>query len=320
MSPLLSVEGLAVEYGGVRALRSVNLDVPEGSTVAIIGPNGAGKSTALRALAGLVPAAAGRITFDGQPIDRLAPHARARLGLALVPEGRMILPDLTVLENLKLGARLSGGGEALDRALSFFPALREMLGRRAGVLSGGEQQMLAIARAIAMSPRLLMIDEMSLGLAPLIVSDLVSRLEEIKRAGMTLLVVEQFAPLILPLCDSVYLLERGEVVEERPGGEMATTQLLESMHLGVGQRVGASSDLRVEAAQPEDSEDALTVRLPAWALRVLEEQDGSTVKPEEAAEKLLLAAAQKMREAALSNPKPSRNGGLGQRVGKGTTP
>ena len=263
--------------------------------VAILGPNGAGKSTTLRALAGLVPAT-GRVTFDGQPLDRMAPHARARRGLVLVPEGRMILPDLTVLENLRLGSRLSASdGDALDRALSFFPVLREMLPRRAGVLSGGEQQMLAIARAVAMSPRLLMIDEMSLGLAPLIVSDLVSRLAEIKAAGMTLLVVEQFAPLILPLCDSVYLLERGAVIEHRRGGELASSAVLESMHLGVDER--RSHDVWVEGPHSDYGQDAITVRLPAWALRVLEEHNGS-FNPEEAAEELLLAAVRDIREGA----------------------
>jgi branched-chain amino acid transport system ATP-binding protein len=295
VSPLLSAEGLAVDYGGVRALRGIDLDVPEASMVAILGPNGAGKSTTLRALAGLVPGT-GRVTFDGQPLDRMAPHARARRGLVLVPEGRMILPDLTVLENLKLGSRLSPDGDALDRALSFFPVLREMLPRRAGVLSGGEQQMLAIARALAMSPRLLMIDEMSLGLAPLIVSDLVSRLAEIKEAGMTLLIVEQFAPLILPLCDSVYLLERGAVIEHRRGGELASSAVLESMHLGVGER-SASRDVWVEGSGSDDGHDAITVRLPAWALRVLEEH-GGTFNPEEAAEELLLAAVRDIREGA----------------------
>jgi branched-chain amino acid transport system ATP-binding protein len=255
--------------------------------------------------------------FDGQRVDRLAPHARARRGLVLVPEGRLILPDLTVLENLKLGSRLSTDREALDRALSFFPALESLLGRRAGVLSGGEQQMLAIARAMAMSPRLLMIDEMSLGLAPLIVSNLVSRLAEIKAAGLTLLVVEQFAPLILSLCDSVYLLERGEVVEQRRGGEMATTEVLESMHLGVGQRVTNPNEVWIEAGDPGDGQDAITVRLPAWVLRVLEEQNGGAA-PERAAERLLLAAAKDMRDAALSAVKPARNGDLAQTLGRGT--
>ncbi|MEW6471015.1 MAG: ABC transporter ATP-binding protein [Actinomycetota bacterium] len=316
MSPLLSVEGLAVDYGGVQALRGIDLEVPEGSMVAVLGPNGAGKSTTLRALAGLVRST-GRVMFDGQRVDRLAPHARARRGLVLVPEGRLILPDLTVLENLKLGSRLSTDREALDRALSFFPALESLLGRRAGVLSGGEQQMLAIARAMAMSPRLLMIDEMSLGLAPLIVSNLVSRLAEIKAAGLTLLVVEQFAPLILSLCDSVYLLERGEVVEQRRGGEMATTEVLESMHLGVGQRVTNPNEVWIEAGDPGDGQDAITVRLPAWVLRVLEEQNGGAA-PERAAERLLLAAAKDMRDAALSAVKPARNGDLAQTLGRGT--
>jgi branched-chain amino acid transport system ATP-binding protein len=292
---LLSVEGLAVDYGGVRAVRGIDLDVPEGSMVAILGPNGAGKSTTLRALAGLVPAA-GRVAFDGTPIDRMAPHVRARRGLVLVPEGRLILPELTVFENLKLGSRLSAGSDSLDRALSFFPVLEEMLARRAGVLSGGEQQMLAIARAVAMSPRLLMIDEMSLGLAPLIVTDLVSRLAEIKAAGMTLLVVEQFAPLILPLCDSVYVLERGAIVEQRQGGSMASTEVLESMHLGVGSRA-SDREVWIEGPGSEHEHDAITVRLPAWALRVLEEHDRS-VNPEEVAGELLLAAAREIREGA----------------------
>jgi branched-chain amino acid transport system ATP-binding protein len=295
VSPLLSVEGLAVDYGGVRALRGVDLEVPEGSMVAILGPNGAGKSTALRALAGLVPAT-GRVTFDGEPVERMAPYIRARRGVVLVPEGRMILADLTVLENLKLGSRLSADPDALERALSFFPVLREMLSRRAGVLSGGEQQMLAIARAVAMSPRLLMIDEMSLGLAPLIVSDLVSRLAEIKAAGMTLLVVEQFAPLILPLCDTVYMLERGSIVEQHRGGEVASTEVLESMHLGVGERA-AAREVWIEGPGSGGGQDAITVRLPAWALRVLEEHNGS-VSPEDAAEELLLAAAKEIREGA----------------------
>ncbi len=213
----LAVEGLVVRYGGVTAVRGVDLTVADGQSVGIVGANGAGKSSVLRAVGGLAPPAAGSITWNGTAIGGKAPHDLARLGVVVVPEGRAVFGSLTVLENLWAAAfaRRRGtarGRQAIDDVLSLFPSLAGRRGQRAGSLSGGEQQMLAIGRALAMDPELLVIDELSLGLAPLVVAEIYEVLRRRHADGLTLLLVEQHLPFLLSAADDVYVLRRGEVV------------------------------------------------------------------------------------------------------------
>jgi len=215
---MLAVEGLVVRYGGVTAVRGVDLAVGDGRSVGIVGANGAGKSSVLRAVGGLVRPAGGSITWNGTRIDGRAPHELARLGVVVVPEGRAVFASLTVLENLWAAAFARRGGaervrRAIDDVLSLFPALAGRTGQRAGSLSGGEQQMLAIGRALAMDPELLVIDELSLGLAPRVVAQIYDVLRRRHEAGLTLLLVEQHLPFLLSAADDVYVLRRGEVIE-----------------------------------------------------------------------------------------------------------
>jgi branched-chain amino acid transport system ATP-binding protein len=212
---LLQVQGLEVRHGGVRAVRGVDLALEEGEVVCLIGANGAGKTTALRALAGLQAPAAGEIRYAGESITALPAHQRARRGLALVPEGRGVFPRLSVAENLRMGAyaRRDRPGIAADlaRVYGLFPRLGERRGQSAGTLSGGEQQMLAIGRALLGRPRLLMLDEPSLGLAPLMVQKVFATLRAIAAEGLTLLLVEQNARLALELAGRGYVLEGGRI-------------------------------------------------------------------------------------------------------------
>ena len=208
---LLEVKGLAVHYGGIRAVKGLDLEVQEGEVVCLIGANGAGKTTTLRALAGLVPAAAGTIRYGGEDILGLPVHRRARLGISLVPEGRGVFPRLTVAENLDMGAYSrndrAGIAEDLERVFGLFPRLKERHTQSAGTLSGGEQQMLAIARALMSRPRLLLLDEPSMGLAPLAVQKIFETIRLIAEQGMTLLLVEQNARLALEASRRGYVLE-----------------------------------------------------------------------------------------------------------------
>jgi branched-chain amino acid transport system ATP-binding protein len=212
---LLAVRGLEVCYGGIRALRGVDLEVGRGEVVCLIGANGAGKTTTLRALAGLTAPAAGEVLFEGQAVRDLPTHRRARRGLTLVPEGRGVFPRLTVEENLLMGAYASPAGprtrQGLERAYGLFPRLAERRAQKAGTLSGGEQQMLAIGRGLMAEPRLLMLDEPSLGLAPLLVERIFETLRAIAAAGMTLLLVEQNARRALELATRGYVLEGGRI-------------------------------------------------------------------------------------------------------------
>jgi branched-chain amino acid transport system ATP-binding protein len=204
-----------VSYGPVAAIRGISLVVAPGEVVALLGANGAGKSTMLRTISGLIRPRAGEIHFAGQRIDRLAPPRIVRLGIAHSPEGRRLFGMLTVAENLKLGAaaRKDGAGVAEDRErlLDLFPILRERIGQQAGTLSGGEQQMLALARAMMARPKLLMLDEPSLGIAPIVVQSIFSTLSDLKRLGTTMLLVEQNMSLALELADRAYVLRTGEV-------------------------------------------------------------------------------------------------------------
>ena len=223
---MLEVDGLVVRYGGVTAVRGVDLTVAGGQSVGIVGANGAGKSSVLRAVGGLVRPAAGSITWNGQRLDGRTPHDLAQRGVVVVPEGRSVFASLTVLENLWSAVFARRGGNqqvrrAIDETLGLFPALAGRTAQRAGSLSGGEQQMLAIGRALAMDPELLVIDELSLGLAPLVVADIYAVLRQKHAQGLTLLLVEQHLPFLLAATDHVYVLRRGEVVEHGPPRTLA---------------------------------------------------------------------------------------------------
>ncbi|HVG94272.1 MAG TPA: ABC transporter ATP-binding protein [Planctomycetota bacterium] len=214
---MLEVEGLVVAYGAVEALHGIDLSAAEGEIVALIGANGAGKTTTLKAISGLLPARAGRVLLDGRPITGLAPHKIVGLGVSHAPEGRRIFTDLTVRENLSLGAYVARSrraeAERLERVLELFPRLRERIEQAGGTLSGGEQQMLAIGRALMAAPRMLLLDEPSLGLAPLLVQEIFREIARINREdGATILLVEQNAHMALSLAHRGYVLETGRVV------------------------------------------------------------------------------------------------------------
>ena len=210
---LLALEELHVSYGGIRAVKGIDLHVEPGEAVCLIGANGAGKSTTLRAVTGLVHAASGRVVYDGQDIARLRPHQIARRGLALVPEGRGVFAQLTIEENLAMGAYArndrAGVASDVDRAFTLFPRLKERRRQTAGTLSGGEQQMLAIGRALMSRPKLLLLDEPSMGLAPLMVERIFEVIRAIAAEGVTLLLVEQNARLALEVSHRGYVLEGG---------------------------------------------------------------------------------------------------------------
>jgi branched-chain amino acid transport system ATP-binding protein len=212
--PVLTLEDLWVSYGSMRALSGVTLSVPESSVVALLGPNGAGKSTTLRAISGLVRPERGRVKVGGVRVDHRPPHAVARLGVVHVPEGRGIFPSLTVKENLEMVRHaLKRDVDPVSGATEVFPVLGQRLRQLAGTLSGGEQQMLALARALLSQPRLLMVDEISMGLAPIIVGQLFDALKERAAAGTSILLVEQYIDAALDLADYVYVLDKGRVVD-----------------------------------------------------------------------------------------------------------
>ncbi len=234
---LLEICNLEVRYGGIKALHGLSLSVPEGSIVTLIGANGAGKSTTLRTISGLVPAAAGSIHFAGKEITGKPAHTIVAEGLAHVPEGRLIFPELTVKENLMMGAYLRRDRKEiagdLDWVGEFFPRLRERISQLAGTLSGGEQQMLAIGRALMGRPRCLMLDEPSLGIAPLLVETIFTRLVDLnKERGLTLLLVEQNASLALKVSDYAYVLETGHIHLEGPSAELKNRPEIQAAYLG----------------------------------------------------------------------------------------
>ncbi len=232
---LLKVDGLIVDYGGIRALSSVSFEVEEGSIVSLIGSNGAGKTTTLKSISGLVPVVGGSIAFSGRSLDREAPDRRVGLGVAHVPEGRRIFPRMTVLENLQLGGYLRGKdpefGRDIEEIGGMFPILNERRTQLAGTLSGGEQQMLAIGRALMSRPRLLLMDEPTMGLAPRMVDLILDKITEIRRLGTTILLVEQNAVEAIRLSDIVYVLRLGQVVHRGAGREMDES-LLKALYLG----------------------------------------------------------------------------------------
>ncbi len=230
---MLRLESVAVSYGPVAALRGISLQVSPGQIVAVLGANGAGKTTLLRTISGLLRAR-GRIIFEDHDLQRLSPEKIVRLGIVQVPEGRQLFPDLTVRENLWMGSYSRGDGrEDWERVLHYFPVLRERLAQAAGTLSGGEQQMLAIGRALLARPKLLLLDEPSLGLAPVVVQQLFKFLRELNRAGMTLLLAEQNAHMALSIADYAYVLETGQVALEGLAGELRSNPRVQKLYLGI---------------------------------------------------------------------------------------
>jgi len=233
--PLLKVEPLHVFYGAIQALKGVALEVQPGELVTLIGANGAGKSTTLETIAGLLKPRTGRIFFAGREVQGWPTHRLVQAGLALCPEGRRIFPNLTVDENLDLGAYARKDGkvaEDLARVRALFPVLAERARQRAGTLSGGEQQMLAIGRALMSRPKLLMLDEPSLGLAPKLVEQVFKALRELKAERVTILLVEQDAILALNAADRAYVLETGKVVKSGPAAELARDPAIRKAYLG----------------------------------------------------------------------------------------
>jgi branched-chain amino acid transport system ATP-binding protein len=233
---LLTVENLRVFYGAIEALRGISLCVDEGEVVTLIGANGAGKSTTLRTISGLLQPKQGTIKFAGQAIQNWPPHRVVKSGLVQVPEGREIFANLSVDENLQLAAYLRRDKTAIrndrERALNLFPRVRERLGQNAGTLSGGEQQMLAIARALVARPKLLMLDEPSLGLAPQLVRSIFQVIREINREGTTILLVEQNANMALHVAHRAYVIEVGQIRMEGPAAELAASDEVRKAYLG----------------------------------------------------------------------------------------
>jgi branched-chain amino acid transport system ATP-binding protein len=234
---MLELRSLSVHYGAVAAIRDLSLSVDAGSIESIIGSNGAGKSTTLRAISGLVRPTAGEIWFDGRRIDRLDPKAIVARGIAHVPEGRRVFPDLTVEENLLIGGYLRGDRVALrrdfDEICSEFPRLAERRRQLARTLSGGEQQMLAIGRAIMSAPRLILMDEPSMGLSPIMVSAMAQIIQRINKSGRTVLLVEQNANVALSICDRAAVLERGSLVLSGTGAELKDNEHVRIAYVGI---------------------------------------------------------------------------------------
>ncbi len=234
--PLLQVNEIQVSYGRVRALHEVSLQVTPGKIVALLGANGAGKTTTLRTISGILHPTHGSIEFDGKPIERRDPDQLVHLGIAHVPEGRQIFPALTVRENLRLGAYtrhdVRAIEEDLQRVFHYFPRLRERLNQNAGTLSGGEQQMLAIGRGLMSKPRLLLLDEPSLGLAPLLVKEIFHIIADIRAAGTTVILVEQNAHMALQIADYAYLLQNGRIILSDSSSNLRQREEVKRAYLG----------------------------------------------------------------------------------------
>ena len=233
---MLKIENLHVHYGGIQALRGISLEVPDGRIVTLIGANGAGKSTTLRTITGLVKAGSGSIQWNGQELLGKSIDKIVSSGIAMSPEGRRVFPDLTVLENLKIGAYLRTDkpeiAKDIEWVYSLFPRLEERSWQMAGTLSGGEQQMLAVGRALMSRPKLLLLDEPSLGLAPLVVQDIFTIIREINRQGVTVLLIEQNANMALKIADLAYVLETGRITLSGSGAELLANEKVKEAYLG----------------------------------------------------------------------------------------
>ncbi len=233
---MLKIENLHVSYGGIQALRGISLEVPDGKIVTLIGANGAGKSTTLRTITGLVKASSGSIRWNGEELLGKSIDKINASGIAMSPEGRRVFPDMTVLENLKIGAYLRKDKAAIAQDLQWvyglFPRLKEREWQLAGTLSGGEQQMLAVGRALMSRPKLMMLDEPSLGLAPLVVQDIFSIIREINRQGVTVLLIEQNANMALKTADLAYVLETGCITLSGTGAELLANEKVKEAYLG----------------------------------------------------------------------------------------
>ena len=232
---MLKVENLFVNYGGIEAVKGISLDVPDGSIITLVGANGAGKSTTLKTVSGLLRSKTGSLTFNGENISGMPPHTVVRKGVIHVPEGRRIFSKLTVEENLEMGAYTRPGRElndAIAGVFDRFPRLKERRRQVAGTLSGGEQQMLAIGRALVSRPALLMLDEPSMGLAPILVEQVFSIIQEIHSSGVTVLLVEQNARMALSIADRGYVLETGRVVLTGQGRELLANDSVRKAYLG----------------------------------------------------------------------------------------
>jgi len=232
---LLKVTNVSTYYDNIQALKEINLEVEQGSIVTILGANGAGKTTTMKTIAGLLKPRTGKIEFLGEDVTKLRPDQLLRRGLALVPEGRGILSNMTVLENLEMGAyhrKDSGVSADLEMVMERFPILRERKSQLGGTMSGGQQQMLAIARAIMSKPKLLLLDEPSMGLAPIIVAEIFKIIKEINESGTTVLLVEQNARQALRIADYGYVLESGRVVTNGPAQELLSDERIKAAYLG----------------------------------------------------------------------------------------
>ena len=231
---LLKVDNIQVYYGAIHAIKGISFEVNEGETVALIGANGAGKSTTLKTVSGLMHPKSGRIEFLDKDITHIEAHKLVSLGLAHVPEGRHIFLQMTVQENLEMGAFTRKGdiSDALDNVFQHFPRLKERRKQIGGTLSGGEQQMLAMGRAMMISPKLLMLDEPSMGLAPILVEQIFDIIRELRKAGTTILLVEQNAGMALDIADRAYVLETGNITLSGTGAELAQSELVKKAYLG----------------------------------------------------------------------------------------
>ena len=233
---MLKIENLQVHYGGIQALRGISLEVPDGRIVTLIGANGAGKSTTLRTITGLVKASGGSVQWDGQELLGKSIDKIISTGIAMSPEGRRVFPDMTVLENLKIGAYLRRDKAEIEKDIqwvySLFPRLEERSWQLAGTLSGGEQQMLATGRALMTNPRIVLMDEPSMGLSPLLVKEIFAMIQELHKSGITILLVEQNAKMALAVSDRAYVLETGTISMEGTASDLAEDDRVRKAYLG----------------------------------------------------------------------------------------
>ena len=233
---MLKVNDLSVHYGVIQAVRGINLEVNEGEIVTLIGANGAGKTTVLRTISGLVKPSSGTIEFEGKPIQKVSPQKIVTHGISQVPEGRHVFPGLTVQENLEMGAFLRKDNEGIKKSFSEiyerFPILKERKNQDASTLSGGEQQMLAMGRALMSKPRLLLLDEPSMGLAPIFIKEIFNIIQEIQQQGTTVLLIEQNAKMALSIADRGYVIETGKIVLQGTGAELLASEEVKKAYLG----------------------------------------------------------------------------------------